>query len=337
MSRAGKTAASIHVTGPGSAAVGQAAIALRAARRVLVTGLHGASLVAIRSTCDLAEALGAVIDTGTPDLAVPVGPIVARAGAVTADPAELRDRADLVVTWFCDPELHRPGFRTAFLEPPLADGQPRRLLAVGPEPLAAAGPHLRVPAESAVDLARLLHAILLGHAAPPENPAAAAVEDACRELAAAIRAATCVGFLTARTDDPLGLLAWASTLLVRTIAHERPAFAVPLDDASCDRGNDPTVADVLTWRYGAAGGIARADRLGAAFRPGECTAAKLIARGEVDLVLAVGRLQAACDAAIASRAGELDVVWVAGDDTAVPSLAALLEAVRDRPGPGTAR
>jgi len=332
VSRVGKTAAEVQVLGAGSTEAARAAGTLRAARRVLVTGLNEAPAAAIRAACDLAERLGAAIDTGTADLASPLGPVAVRAGAVTADAEDLRDRADLVVVWFCEPDVHRPGFTAAYLDPPLAGGRRRHVLAAG-----GAGGHLQLPAESALAAARLVHAILLGHPVPAENAAAAALADACRELATAIRGAACVGFVTARAGDPLGLATWATRLLVRAIAHERPAFEVPLAEPSCGHGGDPGAGDVLTWRYGAAGGIARADRLGAAFRPAECSAATLIARGEVDAVLAVGRLPEAVEAALAARAADVNVVRIDDAASAADSLEAMLRDVGEPPGSGGAR
>jgi len=334
VSRAGKTAARVQVLGAGSTEAARAAGTLRAARRVLVTGLGDASPATLHAACDLAEVLGAAVDAGTADLASPLGPVAVRAGAVTADPAELRDHADLVVVWFCEPAVQRPGFTAEYLEPPLAGGRPRLVLAVGPEPVGAARRHLSLPHTSAVAAARLLHAFLLGHVAPVENPAAAAVADVCRDLAAAIRAATCVGFVTATADDPLGLAAWATRLLVRAIAHERPAFELPLAELSCGHGGDPGVGDVLTWRYGAAGAVARADRLGAAFRPAECSAATLIARGEVDGVLVVGRLPETVEAALAARGADVSVVRVEAGETTAASLEAVLRGLREPGGSG---
>jgi hypothetical protein len=232
VSRAGKTAAQVQVRGAGSLEAARAAGTLRAARRVLVTGLKEAPAAAIRAACDLAEVLGAAIDTGTADLASPLGPVAVRAGAVTADAEDLRDRADLVVVWFCEPDAHRPGFTAEYLDPPLAGGRRRLVLAVGAACGDAATRHLPLPHASAVATARLLHAVLLGHSVPAENAAAAALAEACHELAAAIRGAACVGFVTARDDDPLGLATWATRLLVRAIAHERPAFEVPLAEPS---------------------------------------------------------------------------------------------------------
>jgi len=285
----------------------RAAELLRKARRVLVTGLADATLEGVQAACDLAETLGAAIDPAADDAARPTGPLVARVGAVTAEFEELRDRADLVILWSCDPEACRPGFSRAFLEPGPATGRPRRLIAVGPE--GVAGRHLAVPRESLVDAARLLHALVVGQEAS-EAPASVSLADACRTLLAAVRDAECVGVVTCRDDDPLGLSHWAVSLLVRAINRERPAFVVPLGDTLGGLDDAAGAAAVLTWRYGAAGAVARADRSGGDFRPSECSAAALVARGEVDAVVVIGGLPVAVEEAIAGRAADLAVVRI---------------------------
>jgi formylmethanofuran dehydrogenase subunit B len=297
--------------------------ALRSARRILVTGLADAQLATVQAACDVAESLGAAICPGGADVASPLGPVVIRAGEVTADSEELRDRADLVVAWFCDPDSLRPGIAGGVLASRVGGPVPRQVVAVGPEPVAGASRHLPLPAAAAVDAARVLHALLLGHEPPPGNPAAATVAAACGELLTAIRSANCVAFLSCRDGDPTGLAAWATGLLVRQVAHERPAFAVPLPGRTT--AGEPAVA-VMTWRYGAAGAIARADRLGGDFRPGECSAAALVVRGEVDAVLAVGEVPPEVEAAITARAGTLAVVRIDAAD--VGALSAVVRGLR---------
>ena len=328
-----------------TAAVDRAAGLLESARRVLVVGLADATLEAISAACDIAEVIGGGIDTGAADTASPLGPVAVRAGAVTADFEELRDRADLVILWFCDADAVQPvrmafksfsSFMAEFVTPPLPSDAARTVLAVGPEPLAAARDHLVLPPRAALDAARLLHALLLGHEVPPDNTASAAVADACRELVAAIRAAGCVAVVTCRDDDPLGLSAWAVSLLVRAIAHERPAFALPLAAPVVGTlDNAAGAAAVLTWRYGAAGAIARADRYGGAFRPAECSGAALIARGEVDAVLAVGGLPAEVEEAIASRTANLALVRIDDHDDTSPGSAGPCVHLRCGPPAGT--
>ena len=267
---------------------------LGTARRVLVTGLAGASLEAIAAACDLAESLGAAVDAGSPESRSPAGPVAVRIGTITADPEELRARAELAIAWFC------PGI-IAGMTPPAC-----RRLAVGPEPLAG-WEHVPLAAETAVDAAALVQALLLDSVIPGDiDPTLGA---ACDRIAAAIRAAGCIGFVVPADPDPLGLAAWSQARLVREIAHDRPAFNVLLPDAEVGQfDNAAGAAAVLTWRYGAAGGIARANRRGGQFLPAEAAAEQLIARGEVDAILAVGRLASSIEAVIADRATDLAVV-----------------------------
>ena len=321
-----------------AAALERAALLLGRARRGLVVGLADVTLEAIVAACDLAESLGAAIDAGSPAAASPLGPVVARAGAVNADREELRDRSDLVIVWFCDPDACQPGFAAEYLDRPLPDGSLRQVLAVGPAPVAGAGVHILLPARAAVDAARGLHAVLLGHQLPLDNPAAALVAAGCHDLVAAIRGAACVGFITCRPSDPLDLGDWATSLLVRTVAHERPAFAVPLAAPPFGPSTDAAGAvAILTWRYGAAGAIARADRMGGDFRPAECSAATLIARGECDAVLAVGKLPADVEEAIRSRAADLAVVRIDDRADEPPGCAGPCVHLRGESPPGTVR
>ena len=295
---------------------GEAAAALVAARRVLVTGFAAAAAETAALACDLAEALGAAVDPGAGDGGPIAGPTIARVGSVTADPHELRARADLVVFWFCGGSVRAGAFRTAFATPATATGRPRRVLAVGPE--AAPLGHVAVPRDGAVDLARLLHAAVAGVALPPPPPPLAAAYD---RLRTDLDAAGCIAFVTEHDDptglDPTGLDPWSLAGLVRTLAHAKPAFEVPLAPAG-------EAAAVCTWRYGAAGAIARADRDGAEFLPAECDALRLVSRGEVDAVVAAGPLSAAVEAAVAARGDAITLVRA--DPRSLPALLAAVRA-----------
>jgi hypothetical protein len=306
----------VKKTGAAARDVERSATALAAARRVLVTGFAAAPAETAALACDLAEAVGAAVDPGDMDCGQIAGPTIARVGTVTADPQELRDRADLVVFWFCEP-ARVAAFRAAFVTPATATGRPRQVLVVGAA--AAQDGHVAVQRNDAVDLARLVHAAVAGIACPAPPPPLAAAYDTLR---AALDAAGCVAFVTCH-DDCVGLEPWSLTGLVRVLAHRKPAFEVPLEHGG------GVAAAVCTWRYGAAGAIARADRAGAVFLPAECDALRLIARGEVDAVVAAGPLPEAVEAAIAAQGDALTVVRA--DAT---SLAALLAAVRTRPTAG---
>ena len=311
-----------------AAEIDRAAAALVAARRVLVTGGVAVPPGTATRACDLAESLGAAVDFGGLETAQVAGPTIARIGEVTADPGELRDRADLVVFWFCDPALAAADFLHRFLTPATAAGRPRRTLAVGGVAVAtsaSADRHLPLAHDLTVDLARVVHAAVAGRAIPAPPAPLAAARDA---LVAAIASAGCVAFVT-HHDDPVGLEPWSLVGLVRAIAHEKPAFEVPLAPAG-------GAAAVSTWRYGAAGAITRADRDGAGFRPAECDAVRLVARGEVDCVLAVGPPTAELEAALAARCDPPAVIRMSADGDASAALDALLAAVRPHRAAGGA-
>lgn len=301
-----------------AAAPDRAAAAIGAARRVLVTGLVGAAAEAAVAACDLAEACGAAIDPGSPETSRVAGPLVARIGGVTAAEGELRERADLVVVWFCEPAAGS----LPQADEPLPDGRPRRTIAVGPRDAGGCHRHVAVAAGSAVDLARLVEAAVR-HVAIDETACAAATLAAARELATAVAAARCVGFVTDWQDDAVGLAAWSTTSLVRAIAHRQPAFEVPLGERADD------ASAVCTWRYGASGGIDRADREGASFRPAESDAVRLIDRREIDCVVVIGEATLPVAAAIDRSGAEIGVVRLPADG---PTLEQVVARIRRLPG-----
>ena len=301
----------------------RAAAAIATARRTLVTGLVAASAEAAAAACDVAEAAGATVDPGSPDTARVAGPLIARIGFVTAAAEELRDRADLIVLWFCDPERAAPGFGGRFLAPAI-DGASRRTLAVGPDATLTPGDHQRhvaAPATHAVDLARLVEALIRG-AAIDEGIGDSSTLAAAREVAAAVAAARTVGVVSDWRDDAVGLAAWSTTSLVRTIAHVKPAFELPLGE------RDDAALAVCTWRYGAAGAIARADRAGGRFLPAEADAERLIARREVDCVVVVGEATSAVEVAVAQSGVDLTVVRLAADADQLRRLAERIRTIR---------
>ena len=306
---------------PAADATARAVEAITTARRTLITGLVAADAAVAVAACDLAEAAGAAIDPGSPETARVSGPILARIGGVTAAPEELRDRADLAILWFCDPERSAPGFIERFVAPPV-NGMPRHTLAVGPADGHMNGPHHHhggIATAAAVDLARLVEAVIRDIAIDGAACSLAALA-AAREIAAAIAAARTVAIVTDWSADDVGLAAWSTASLVRAVAHEKPAFEVPLGD------RDDAAVAACTWRYGAAGAIERADRHGGRFLPAEADAVRLLDRREVDCVVVVGEATANVAAAIDRAAGAVSVVRLAADASALRSLAARIAA-----------
>ena len=289
----------------------RAASILLSARRVLVTGLANATLEATTAACDLAETLGAAVDAGLPESARAAGPTIARAGEVTAAFEELRDRADLVIFWCCDPTKSHPRFIERFVTPPLAGGRQRQTIAIGSGsvmPDASTHRHLPLARDLAVEAARWLQMRIAGrHSTLTDTPLAAT----CVAVEEAMQSADCVAIITGDTDDSVGLEAWSIVHLVRTIAHDKHAFQIPLGAGLAAGGaNVAGASAVCTWRDGAAGAIARADRMGSLFLPGESDARRLISRGEVDAVVALGRLSSLLEQAVTDRGDAVSLVRI---------------------------
>lgn len=292
---------------------------LLAARRVLVTGLTAAPLEALQPACQIADLLAAAIDAGGSDTAVPTGPTFARVGEVTAAFEELRDRADLIIFWNCDPAATHPRFIERFVQPARPAGS-RQTISLGPHPVMPASAshlHFVLTADETLPAARLLQTHLRQHPTDLlEEPLATVVP----KLAAAIDAAECVGIVTSTQTDSTGLTAWSLATLVRMLAHRKPTFQIPLGAGiAAGGGNAAGVAASCTWRYGAPGALAAADRQGSLFQPAEADAVRLISRGEVDCVMAIGRLTATIEAALATAAPPPALIHITDVAQATPA------------------
>lgn len=292
-------------------ALAEAATCLVSARRVLVTGLAAVPLEAVLAACDLAEDLGAAVDAEDVDCAAAAGPTIARAGAVTAAWEELRDRCDLVIFWHCDPSHSHPRFMERFVAPAPASSRPRRTITVGPAVvpgMPAPHRHVHVSADADVEAACCLAAAVGGSSSAVLDESLAA---ACATLGREIAAAACVAIVTDTSADTPGLAAWSVATLVRRIAHVKPAFQIPLGPGVAGSGpNASGAAAVCTWRYGASGAIARADRRGGNFLPAEADALRLVSRGEVDAVVVIGPSHDSLDRVLRAAADGMAVVRI---------------------------
>jgi len=286
-----------------AAAIAAAATRLRAARRVLVTGLGGVTVEEARLACDVAETLGGAVAIATPAATADDALSLARSGSITAAWEELRDRADLVLFWFHDPSPALPRFVDRFVAPALPSGRPRSILALGsgsdvPGVSVQSFPDL--PADAGPALAALLEARLLGRPVGPLPEGLAAVADV---ILAAIGRAACVGIVTG--EDATGAGRAAVTGLLRALAPNMPAFEIPAHDGP---PNAAGAEAVLAWRYGASGDVPRAAPpaltnaaapRSAADAPLPFDASAALRGGAFDAVLALGP-SVGGDAALAS-------------------------------------
>ncbi len=275
-----------------------AAERLAACRRVLVTGLQDVTLETVKAAGDLAEALQAAFDAGPTEAASLSGPVAARIGRVTADFEELRDRADCVLLWCGDVTHSHPRFIERFLQPACANGE-RKVFVIGADPAVAADPgwpHVRIPqdqaAEAAITLQLMLQEQMAGSTplSPERLPASRQLlEPQLSVVAKACLQAGCVGVVSGGCQaDATGMVSAAISRLVIALAHRQPAFEIPLSRGASGAG-PATAAAVSTWRYGAAGAVAIADRDGGTLAPAEADACRLIERREVDGLVVVGQ------------------------------------------------
>ncbi|WP_144970493.1 molybdopterin-binding domain-containing protein [Bremerella volcania] len=81
----------------------RAAEILQAAKAPLFFGLGETSSEAVRKAIDLADLTGGIVDASHPTFYDPTGRTIQTTGLVTCSLGEIRQRADLVVFWGCDP------------------------------------------------------------------------------------------------------------------------------------------------------------------------------------------------------------------------------------------
>ncbi len=90
------------------AAIARAAEILAKARSPLVYGLSHTTVEAQRVAIAIADRIGAVADTPTSSSQGPVGMALDGVGEMTCTLGEMRNRADLIVFWGCDPAVSHP-------------------------------------------------------------------------------------------------------------------------------------------------------------------------------------------------------------------------------------
>lgn len=123
-------AASIEgMTSSFDAAVDRAAEILKNARNPLILGLNRSTTASHRAALTLAEKLRATIDSG-----VTISTLAMRQiGQSTCTLGDLRDRADLVLFWHCNPASEYPRFFERFIDAPgrfTPNGRTNRFLVV---------------------------------------------------------------------------------------------------------------------------------------------------------------------------------------------------------------
>ena len=263
-------------------AVEQAAAILGEARLPLVCGLGQTDCESQRAAVALAEVIGAVID--------PAGPLDGGAGAAasqalglsTATFGEIRDRAELVVVWRADPVASHPRLLPRLRLDRAGRAAERKLVVVDAGRTATADEadeFIELPPE--LDFEALWAIRALVRDVPLDGHLAARLPlDALGQLAGRLRACGygAVVHGPAGYANELALLA-----LVRDLARITHVVALPLRHDGNARGAE----DVLAWQTGYPAAVSFARGYPRA-RPGEFSAAGLLARGETDAAVIIG-------------------------------------------------
>ena len=277
-------------------AVDQAVTWLRAARYPLICGLGDTTCEAQRLAVALADRLGALLDTTTSDSHGPAGLAFQGVGEVTCTLGEVKNRADLVVFWGCDPVRNLPRHAERYSVTARGLFTPhgrasRTILAVDivpTETTALADETVLLRPGSDFEALWTLRCLVKG--VPPSSEVEAQTGVALerwRELAQRLRACRFgvmfFGKGLSQTPGRHHNVEALYSLVVDLNAHTR-FYAKPMGAP----GNVSGADNVVTWSTGYPFAVNLA-RGYPRFGPGEFTAQEVLARGEADLALIVAR------------------------------------------------
>jgi formylmethanofuran dehydrogenase subunit B len=274
-------------------AAGRAAELLRASSSPLIYGLSRSSTEGQRAAIDLAERIGATIDTTASLCHAPSVMAVQEVGESTCTLGEVRNRADLVIFWGADPvESHPRHLERYALWPTgrfIPGGRGDRTLVVADIKRTATAElaDLFLPVEPGKDFEVLtaLRSLVRG---VPLDPSAevgaprAVLEDLARRMKACRYGVVFFGLGLSMTGSGQHNVA-ALLLLVHDLNGPARFCArrlrVPGDVTGADM--------VLTWQTGYPFSVNLA-RGYPRYNPGEFSAQEMLRRGEVDACLLVG-------------------------------------------------
>lgn len=265
---------------------------IRKSRAPLFFGLSRSSTDGQRAVCELADRIGATIDTTA---SIGHGPsIVAfqNSGESTSTLGEVRHRSDLVIYWACDPLTSHPRHMERFVEAAgfsIPNGRKNRhVIVVDSEPSATsakADTFLQIRKGSDFEVLWTLRALLKGIEIPEHTIGGITVET-LRRLVQRMKASHygAVFFGVSLTESPTGntnveallRLVTDLNLFTRFVARR---MRVPGDVTGAD--------SVLCWQTGYPFSV-NLSRGFPRFNPVEYSAGPILERNETDCVILVG-------------------------------------------------
>jgi formylmethanofuran dehydrogenase subunit B len=273
-------------------AVAEAARILNAADSPLIYGLSSTATEAQRKAVELADRLGAIIDTTSSVCHGPTGLAMQAVGEPTCTLGEVRSRADLVIFWGCNPAVSHPRHFSRYSVMPRGRLTPqgrrnRTVVVVDVRPTAStrvADLFLPVDPGSDYEVLTTLRALLRGKAIQAEIVGGIPI-DQLRELVEEMTACRFgvvhmgMGLTQSRGRD----LNVAELFSLVAELNERTRFCViPMRG----HGNVAGADQVMTWQSGypfAVSYVRGYPRYG----PGEFSAVDVLARREADAALII--------------------------------------------------
>lgn len=273
-------------------ALDEATRLIRNARAPLFFGLSRSSTDGQRAVCELADRIGATIDTTA---SIGHGPSIMafqNAGESTSTLGEVRHRSDLVIYWACDPLTSHPRHMERFVDAPglsIPNGRSdRHVVVVDSEPTATSAKadtflHIRKGAD--FEVLWTLRALLKGIDVPEPVVGGIAVES-LRQLAERMKGSHygAVFFGVSLTESPTGNTNVEALLRLVTDLNMFTRFVarrmrVPGDVTGAD--------SVLCWQTGYPFSV-NLSRGFPRFNPVEYSAGPMLEKNETDCVILVG-------------------------------------------------
>jgi formylmethanofuran dehydrogenase subunit B len=275
------------------AALDRAADILCGARAPLIYGLSRSNTEGQQAAIDLADRLGAVIDTTASLGHAPAILALQEAGESTCSLGEVKNRADLVIFWGSDPVESHPRHFERYSVDPVGEFLPggrndRTIVVVDVKPTASsarADVFLQVEPGSDFDILWALRGLIRGRE-PAPGAIVGAPLDRLRDLAHRMKKCHCgiVFFGLGLSRTHLGHRSVEALLRLVTDLNDFTRFYARRMRVSSDvAGAD----SVLAWQTGYPFSVSLA-RGYPRFNPGEFTGHDLLLRDEVDACLLVG-------------------------------------------------
>ena len=257
----------------------------------MIYGLSVTSTGGVRAACQLAETIGATLDSASAQNSMSGQLAQQSVGLSTTTLGEVRNRADLVIYWGCNPLETHPRHVERFVDAAgmfVPNGrQGRRVIVIDDEESATAeiaDQFLRVNSGEDIELIDSLRMILKELSLDRDSVAGVSLDEITSVVQAMKACNYGVVFFGAELSNVRVPSATFEALfrLVRELNTYTRFVACPLHQ----RG-DKGVGQAITWQTGYPGSVNFAEGY-ARYRASEYSADTLLERGEVDSVILVG-------------------------------------------------